>query len=216
MLDDPGPHHRVNTKWVATTLIDKPKSALLPWVRLSERWVHQPAPSDAVTWVEPRPEPLRRGAVVVSGLSGPLDVGAGMSTGRTTPSDRTQLEPTDPLPEAHAPLLEEPKVDRPSFGLAIGRALGTVVVTLHGELSATTSPQVTEVLRDLIDDQGNLSVVIDARDLTVSGPDGVAAFVVAAQWARRHGGRFALAHASDGLRQLLRDNSADHFLHFAD
>ncbi len=130
-----------------------------------------------------------------------------MSTGRSNPLKPQPLHTATPsspasdetgLPDGH-------KSTPRALTLAVGRALGTVVVTVHGDLNATTSPQLAEVLRDLIDDQGNLSVVVDARHLTLSQPDGAAALVVAAHWAQRHGGTLAVAHASDPLRRALYD-----------
>jgi anti-anti-sigma factor len=140
-----------------------------------------------------------------------------MSTGRTNPLEPQQLE-TAPSPrQAGTTPADEASVG--AFGglaVAIGRALGTVVVTVHGELDGTTSPQLAEVLRDLIDDQGNLSVVVDARDLTLTAPEGAAAFAVAAQWAHRHGGTLSLAYASEPLRRALHEGGVHEVLRFAD
>ena len=136
--------------------------------------------------------------------------------GRTNPLEPQQLD------AAHTDLAtgsgtegREPAA-APGLMLAIGRALGTVVVTVRGDLNRATSPQLAEVLRDLIDDQGNLSVVVDARAASLSSPEGAAAFAVAAQWANRHGGTLTLAHASETLRRALHEGGEHHLLRFVD
>ncbi len=45
--------------------------------------------------------------------------------------------------------------------LVIGRALGTVVVTVRGELDAAAIARLERVLTDLIEGQGNLTVAVD-------------------------------------------------------
>lgn len=136
-----------------------------------------------------------------------------MSTDHKAPAESQHLHRARPT---GAPGAEPERDSSPTWAVAIGRALGTVVVTVHGELTATTATSLAEVLRDLIDDQGNLSVVVDARDLTVTCGDGVTAFVVAAEWARRHGGTLSLAHASERLRAALVDDGAHEIVRFID
>jgi hypothetical protein len=53
-----------------------------------------------------------------------------------------------PGPEAHQPW-------------PIARALGRVVLTLHGPLDDGAAPRLPGVLVDLIEGQGNLDVVVD-------------------------------------------------------
>src|SRR5687768_9691404 len=69
-----------------------------------------------------------------------------------------------------------PSVVHPGFWLAISRALGTVVVTVHGRLDGTASRQLDGVLTDLIDGQGNLDVVADLWDVKTIEGDSLAVF----------------------------------------
>lgn len=60
---------------------------------------------------------------------------------------------------------------RPAGSVAVGRYLGTVIVTIHGDLDHSASGGLAWVLRDLIDGQGNLAVVVDLRDVCqIDGP----------------------------------------------
>jgi anti-anti-sigma factor len=93
------------------------------------------------------------------------------------------------------------------FGIVIGRRLGTVVVTVHGELDVARAAQLGTILVDLIDGQGNLSLVVDLHDATTSDPDTLSVFVDAAERAQRRGGTVEL-EAGDGLE--LR--GLDHFM----
>jgi anti-anti-sigma factor len=88
------------------------------------------------------------------------------------------------------------------FTFAISRALSTAVVTLHGELDQPNVDRVTPVLRNVIADQGNKTVVVDLRD--VSGVDASATtlFHDALGWARRRGARFFL-HAPPPVADTL-------------
>lgn len=49
--------------------------------------------------------------------------------------------------------------------LIVSRTLGTVVVTLHGQVDGSISSLLAAVLRDLIEGQGNQSIVVDLSDL---------------------------------------------------
>ena len=138
-------------------------------------------------------------------------------TGRSNPPEPQQLATAQSHKAPSGETADDPNVGiRPQLGMAIGRALGTVVVTVHGDLNSATSPQLAEVLRDLIDDQGNLSVVVDVRSLTLSSPVGAAALAVAGHWAQRHGGTLSVAHASEPLRRALREGGAHGALRFVD
>ena len=138
-----------------------------------------------------------------------------MSTGGWAPS-KLAAPGTTPSSDGRGRARAEERLDRRVLGVAIGRALGTVVVTLHGELNATTSPQLAGILRDLIDHQGNLSVVVDAHDLTVSGRDAAAVFVVAGEWARRHGGTLSVARATPPVRRALTESGVRDPVRFTD
>lgn len=88
----------------------------------------------------------------------------------------------------------------PGLSLAIGRALGTVVVTLHGTVDDAGAAVLCSVLRDLIDEQGNLDVVVDLRRVMITDPAGHAVLRQASDWAERHGGRLTLYQRNAGRR----------------
>lgn len=83
--------------------------------------------------------------------------------------------------------------DRRDLTFAVSRALGTVVVTARGTLDAAGSPVLKAVLGDLIDNQGNLAVVVDLHDVTDVDPDCLDIFVTAHGWALMRGGHLSLA-----------------------
>ena len=85
------------------------------------------------------------------------------------------------------------QTDRPGFSVAMSRALGMVVVTVHGELGAATSGQLRYILWDLIHQQGNRRVVLDLRDMTVGDGADLELFVEAARRAREGGGYLTLS-----------------------
>lgn len=80
----------------------------------------------------------------------------------------------------------------PPFTFDIGRSSDAVVVTLHGGLDRSNVAPLERILRDLIDDQGNLQVVVDLRDLSAVDPAAIQVFLAASRWARRHRATFRL------------------------
>ena len=94
--------------------------------------------------------------------------------------------------------------------IAVGRALGTVVVTLRGELEEPDVPRLRAVLADLINNQGNLDVVVDLRRLAQAGPSGVAALEAAARWAAERGGAFRLSQPPPPFREALEHAGLGH------
>lgn len=92
---------------------------------------------------------------------------------------------------------------RAGFSVAIGRALGLVVVTVHGTLDTSTCARFEHVLEDLIDAQGNLAVAVDLRDLTWVDPGGLAVLRGAAVSAAMRGGELILADPCDAVHRAL-------------
>lgn len=88
--------------------------------------------------------------------------------------------------------------------IVIGRYRGTVVVTVHGELGPTRAAHLGNMLTDLIDGQGNLSVIVDLHDATATDAASVSVFADAAERAGRHGGVITLSEPPDILEQALR------------
>ena len=88
--------------------------------------------------------------------------------------------------------------------ITIGRALGTVVVTLRGSLERDDAETLRAVLKDLIEHQGNLKVVVDLHRLRCLDITGVRVLRVAAGWARSHDASFRLANPPFRLSPALR------------
>lgn len=91
----------------------------------------------------------------------------------------------------------------PSFSVVISRAMGTVVVFAHGVLDPDSSRVLADTLRDLIDHQGNLAVVVDLRDLAVADPVCLGVLAAAAASAGRRGGELTVADPSKAVAQAL-------------
>ncbi|HWC09900.1 MAG TPA: hypothetical protein VG455_01630 [Acidimicrobiales bacterium] len=76
------------------------------------------------------------------------------------------------------------------------REMGTVVVTLEGLLDEPGSSVVADVLWDLVVGQGNLSVAVDARRLSLCDPSLEAFCMVLEREAARRGGTLAVVGQS--------------------
>lgn len=81
----------------------------------------------------------------------------------------------------------------PTSRFSIGRAGGTVVVTIHGDVALDVWARLEAVLHDLIDDQGNLDVILDLCEVAHLEREAVPLIVHAAHQAHGHGGRLRLA-----------------------
>lgn len=92
----------------------------------------------------------------------------------------------------------------PELRLAIARAMGAVVVTLHGELRRSTTRALSAALRDLVEGQGNLYVIVDMHDARVGDVGGLQVLASARGAVESRGGRFLLAGASDETARALR------------
>ena len=88
--------------------------------------------------------------------------------------------------------------------IVIGRYRGTVVVTVHGDLGPTRAAHLGNMLTDLIDGQGNLSVIVDLHDVTATDAASVSVFADAAERAGRHGGVITLSQPPEILHEALR------------
>jgi anti-anti-sigma regulatory factor len=96
----------------------------------------------------------------------------------------------------------------PSASLVVGRALGTVVVTVDGALDGAGSRRLGQLLIDLIDGQGNTAVAVDLGKATV-GPAAVAVFLDAGRRADRHGTTFVLQAPAPEAHRTLRSVGLD-------
>jgi anti-anti-sigma factor len=126
-----------------------------------------------------------------------------MSSGTLRPSEQVSgVEPTIHPPEIDQQI-DSGVAPLPRFGFAIARALGTVVVALRGPIDAAGSSVLKTVLGDLIENQGNLAVVIDVHDVTDVEPAGLDVFVIAQGWALVRGGQVVIAGAEHRVARAL-------------
>ncbi len=94
--------------------------------------------------------------------------------------------------------------DPSPFSVVFSRALGRVVVHVHGELDETTARILKARLADIIDDQGNRQVVLDLRKVT--GVDAAGLFLLADALKRMddYGGELLLSGPKSTVEAQLR------------
>lgn len=92
----------------------------------------------------------------------------------------------------------------PGFSVVFSRALGKVVVHVHGELDATTAPILRVRLVDIIDDQGNRQVVLDLRKVTGVDADGLFVLADALKRMDDYGGELLLSGPTSDVESQLR------------
>lgn len=89
---------------------------------------------------------------------------------------------------------------RRGFSFEVSRISGRVVVAAHGSLDREAWPVLDRALRDLIDNQGNMVVVVDLADVTVTDLACTGVFLAAAASAARRGGKLVLAAPPAAVR----------------
>ena len=99
-------------------------------------------------------------------------------------------------------------VDVP-FQVVVSRDMGTVVVTVRGELDTYTAPRLRHELKGLIDDQGNLAVVVDLGEMTFIDSSGLAVLVDGLKRMRLHGGRLTLSNPNRNTAKVLEISGLD-------
>ena len=92
---------------------------------------------------------------------------------------------------------------RSPLSFAIRRVAGKIVVTVRGEVDRSGVEGLAGVLRDLIDNQGNGTVVVDLRHVAGVDPSLAEVFSAASAWARRHGAKFGLHDPPPALVEVL-------------
>lgn len=95
------------------------------------------------------------------------------------------------------------RTEETGFAVAVGRAMGTVVVTVRGDLDLPRSTFLAAVLSDLIDGQGNLAVLVDLRRLGRIDPGGLEMLAQKAKSLERRGGRLRLHEPRPPIRDAL-------------
>ncbi len=87
--------------------------------------------------------------------------------------------------------------------ISVSRALGTVVVTVHGDVDVPGARHLGSVLGDIIDGQGNLAVVVDLHDASAVDGSGLSVFATAAEQATERGAVLILSDPTDALFHAL-------------
>lgn len=90
------------------------------------------------------------------------------------------------------------------FSVLTRRDAHDVVVSIEGELDAATAPPLRAILSDLIDGQGNLSVVLDVSAMTFVDSIGLGVFAGAAKRLRAKGGQLVLSSPSGSAFRLFQ------------
>lgn len=87
---------------------------------------------------------------------------------------------------------------RSEFSVGFSRALGRVIVHIHGALDADNAHELEDRLGDVIDGQGNRRLVVDLKATTFIDLAGFSVLVGALKRMRENGGELVLsAPASD-------------------
>ena len=94
--------------------------------------------------------------------------------------------------------------DGAGFSLVFSRALGKVIVHVHGALDADTAPALKARLGDIIDDQGNRQVVLDLRKTTGVGAAGLSVLADALKRMDDYGGELLLSGPTSTVEEQLR------------
>ncbi len=89
------------------------------------------------------------------------------------------------------------------FSLQFSRHNGHVVVAVDGELDSYTGPLLQDRLADLIESQGNLSVVVDLSSMTFVDSSGLTALVAAHRWLQSRGGELILSRPTKSTMKVL-------------
>ena len=89
------------------------------------------------------------------------------------------------------------------FSLVFSRALGKVIAHVHGALDAESAQELQDRLIDVIDGQGNRSVIIDLASTTFI--DSLGLSVLFDAWRRMHdrGGEFMLSGPKNDVARVI-------------
>ena len=89
------------------------------------------------------------------------------------------------------------------FSLTFARDSEAVVVGVIGELDCATGPTLEDRLEDLIENQGNRTVIIDLENMTFVDSSGLSVLVGAYRRLRDHGGDLSVRGPSASTRKVF-------------
>jgi len=100
----------------------------------------------------------------------------------------------------------------PQFSLVFSRALGKVIAHVHGTLDAGSAQELQNRLIDVIDGQGNRSLIIDLASTTFIDSAGFSVLFDA--WRRMHdrGGEFVLSSPTNDVARVILASDLDSVL----
>lgn len=110
------------------------------------------------------------------------------------------------------PDVREGQVPGRRLGISFARRSGSVVLRLVGELDADTAPALRHGLTDLVDEQGNLSVVLDLGAVARIAPEGADVLRMTAERLSAKGGSLTLADPSPLVARSLVNSGLGTFL----
>ena len=135
-----------------------------------------------------------------------------MSAARELHLPADEVDPPRDDRASPSPGPEGTATTRSRSAIVIGRYQETVVVTVHGELDHPRAAHLGHVLADLIDGQGNLSLLVDLHDATAADARQMSVFADADERARRHGGSITLSKPPAALHEALRQQGLGHLV----
>lgn len=94
-------------------------------------------------------------------------------------------------------------LDDTDFSLAFSRALGNVIVHVHGAVDENAAPELHQRLIDAIDGQGNLRLVLDLRAMTLIDTAGLSVLVDALRRMQQKGGELVLSGPTGGVVRAI-------------
>jgi len=100
-------------------------------------------------------------------------------------------------------------VEGNEFSVVLTRTLGSVVVSVTGEVDASGSEQLRTRLDDIIDDESPMELVVDLHGLTFMDSTGLGVLVHALKRMRERGGELTLSAPSLSTRKLLDISGLD-------
>ena len=89
------------------------------------------------------------------------------------------------------------------FSLGFSRALGRVIIHVHGALDADNAHELKDRLVDVIDGQGNRRLVVDLRATTFIGSAGFSVLVDALKRMQQNGGELVLSAPAGDVAAAL-------------
>jgi anti-anti-sigma factor len=95
------------------------------------------------------------------------------------------------------------------FSLVFSRALGKVIVHIHGALDADTAQELNDRLVDAIDEEGNRYLVVDLKATTAIDADGFSVLLDALQRMQENGGELILSGPSSAVARRLEAAGLD-------